>query len=114
MQRKPKAKAKTVAKPTRKAEKKTKAAKPANPYKIEKGIKIPDPVAGTSSGQPSRVTATLQLLENGDSFGIADTLDAMKASKIVRDFNARQRTSTQPRKFVTRKYREGIRVWRTE
>jgi hypothetical protein len=114
MQRKIKGAKKVAAKTARKVGKKDKAIKPANPYKIDKGVKIHDPIAGQSSGQPSRVTATLQLLEKGDSFGIADALEAMKASKIVRDFNARQRTSTQPRKFVTRKYREGIRVWRTE
>lgn len=84
-------------------------------YKIEKGIPVAKPATATSDGRPSKTSATMQAMAKGDSFLITGSLDALKAPKIVRDFNGRERRrGEKPRVFVTRKMSDGVRIWRAK
>ena len=83
-------------------------------YKIDKGIKLPKPAVSKVATAPSRVAQTLQALATGDSFLIKDELEALKASKVVRDFNGRERERANGRTFSTRRIGDGIRIWRVK
>ncbi len=82
-------------------------------FKIEDGIPIPEDIRGMRPGY-SRI---LRALEVGQSFFIAET-DLIEARKYQSRISAAGRTialrkSGAGRKFVTRKFDDGIRVWRT-
>lgn len=96
-----KGKAKTAAKPI---------APKINIYKLEKGIPLSEPFVGKSGGGPGRVSLTLSAMEKGDSFLIRDELEALKASKTLRDRNGRG----DGKNFTQRKVKNGWRVWRVE
>ena len=81
-------------------------------YKIEKGIKIPKASQGRSDGKPSKVALTMQTMKKGDSFLITTELEAMKASKVVRDRNAREGSGGGSKHFTSRRVEKGWRVWR--
>ena len=81
-------------------------------FKIESGIKIPPPRVGGSKGRVSRVVVTMRLLKKGESFLIADALDALRGGKLVRNFNARLRAEKKPQAFVSRQMGSGLRIWR--
>lgn len=81
-------------------------------YKIETGIKVPPVAVSRKPSSPSAVALTLQKLDRGDSFLIRDELAALKAIKIVRDFNTREHARKNGKQFVTRKVGLGARVWR--
>ena len=72
-------------------------------YKIEKGVPVPEVSHVTGNGEPSRVIETLKLLEKGDSFLIKDPLDALRAVKVVTDFNRRKRLKGDKMSFTTRR-----------
>lgn len=81
-------------------------------FKIDKGVKVPPPAAGRAGTAPSKVALTIAKLSKGDSFLIAGELEALKAVKVVRDFNGRERERKGGRALVTRKAGKGMRVWR--
>lgn len=83
-------------------------------YKIDKGIKLPKPSVSKVATTPSRAAQTMQALAAGESFAVKDELDAMKASKVVRDFNGRERERATGRQFATRRIATGIRIWRVK
>lgn len=81
-------------------------------YKIEKGIEIPPILRAGSNGKSSAVVATVQCLKRGESFLVKDPLDAVKASKALRDFMRRERSTDGKRAFISRKIGAGLRIWR--
>ena len=81
-------------------------------YKIDKGIKIPARAVSHKATAPSGAALTLQKLDRGDSFLIKDELAALKAIKVVRDFNTRERNRKSGKQFMTRKAGDGARIWR--
>lgn len=81
-------------------------------YKIDKGIKLPPVAVNHTPSTPSAAALTLAKLEKGDSFLIRDELAAMKAMKVVRDFQKRQRQRETGREFTSRKVGAGVRIWR--
>ena len=87
------------------------AVKAPKLYKIESGIVMPEPVVANGDGMPSRVFLTMKLLEVGQSFLIADELEAMKAARVVKDSNSRLKGE---KKFAMRKMKKGARVWRVK
>jgi hypothetical protein len=89
------------------------AAKKVQIYKLEKGVKIPEVAQSFGSGQPGKVSLTLHAMEVGHSFAIPSELEALKAIKIVMDFNGREKKRANGKKFATRRVKKGIRVWRT-
>ena len=82
-------------------------------YKLESGIKIP-PIIRTNGGENklSRVAATLQLMKKGESFLIKDPLEALKATKVMRDAMTREREIGGKRTYTSRKVGNGCRIWR--
>ena len=83
-------------------------------YKLENGIKIPEPVQPRGDGKPTKVAMTLSAMAPGQSFLIGDELLAMKASKVVMDRNGREKSKPDGRQFVTRRIKRGLRVWRVK
>jgi hypothetical protein len=83
-------------------------------YKIQKGIQIPAAVHKKSNGHPSKVALTMQAMEAGDSFLIADALEAIKAEKVVKDSNGREREKKSGRSFIMRRLPKGLRIWRVK
>ena len=83
-------------------------------YKIETGIKLPTIAVSHKATMPSRAALTMATLEKGESFLIKDELDALKATKVMRDFNTRERERKTGREFVQRKVGKGIRMWRVK
>lgn len=81
-------------------------------YKIERGIKVPPIAVNRTPSRPSAVALTIATLAKGDSFLIADEVAALKASKVIRDFNRQERERNGKRLLVTRKAGKGLRVWR--
>ena len=51
-------------------------------------------------------------LEKGESFLIKDELEALKAAKVLRDFQTRERERKGTREFASRKVGKGMRIWR--
>ena len=86
-----------------------------NPYRIETGIKIPPIVHRTSPTQTaSRALETMLALKKGNSFVVKDALDAIHATKVMRDFLARERRRNGARLFTSRKVGAGVRIWRVK
>jgi hypothetical protein len=82
-------------------------------YKIDTGIKVPKPSRPKLATSISRAAATMQKLAAGESFLVADPLDAMKAEKSMRDMNGSERTKRKGRHFASRRLEKGLRIWRT-
>ena len=92
------------------AKKSTAAPKP---YKVEKGMRMPEEGEfGGGVGQPSRVGATLAVMEKGESFLLRDELEALKASKIMRDKGRRDKAAGRTLEFAMRRVKNGWRIWR--
>lgn len=83
-------------------------------YKIEKGIKIPKPAVGVTNNQPSKAALTMRDMKKGESFLVSDPLDSLRADKVVRDHNTRERARGGSRQFTTRRSEKGLRIWRTK
>ena len=83
-------------------------------YKIEKGVKIPAATHAGSSGAASAIAATMQIMKRGECFLVREPHHAIKASKVMRDFSARERKSKGKRAFVSRKLDIGVRIWRVK
>ncbi len=56
----------------------------------------------------------MQAMEAGDSFLIADALEAIKAEKVVKDSNGREREKKSGRSFIMRRLPKGLRIWRVK
>ena len=84
------------------------------PYKIDKGVAIPEVAVSTIASEPSRAAITLQMMEVKDSFLVKDELEAIKTGKVVVDYNSRQRKNGSGKAFTTRKIKTGVRVWRVK
>jgi hypothetical protein len=84
------------------------------PYKIEKGIKVPPPARAISNGKSSRAALTMSKLEKGQSFLIKEIVEAMLAEKKMRDFMRRERERGGKRAFVSRRVGGGVRIWRVK
>ena len=82
-------------------------------YKIEKGIKVPAPATSHKATAPSRAALTMRAWKKGESFLIADELEAVKAQKEMRDFVAQERARKSGAAYVQRKAGVGVRIWRT-
>jgi len=48
----------------------------------------------------------------GHSFFVRDPLDAMKATKAMRDYHGAHRADARPKHFTSRKEKDGVRIWR--
>lgn len=94
--------------------KKTSISKPAKPYKIDQGVKIPEPVVRSGNGQASRAIATANLMKVGDSFLVKDGLEALQTSKKLRDLMHRTRQNGGTKTFTQRTVKGGTRFWRTK
>jgi hypothetical protein len=81
-------------------------------YKIDKGIKLTPVAVSHRATLPSAAALTLAKLDKGDSFLIRDELAALKASKVLRDFQKRERARKGSRAFTSRKVGTGTRIWR--
>ena len=82
------------------------------PYRIEHGIKIPPVTQPKASQLVSRAVATMNLLKKGESFLVKDPIEAMHASKQMRDLLRRERERSGNRQFTLRKTGAGVRFWR--
>lgn len=82
-------------------------------YKIERGLKVPPILVNRRPSPPSAAALTIAQLQKGESFLIANELEAMKAMKVVRDFSTSERARGGKRQLTTRKVGKGLRVWRT-
>ena len=82
------------------------------PYKIEKGIKVPKAAKTGTDKNLSRVGVTLPLLKKGASFLVKEPLEAMRAEKKMRDKNAREREVGSGKVFTSRRVNGGVRIWR--
>lgn len=56
----------------------------------------------------------MQAMVKGDSFQVKDALEGVRAEKVVRDRNRRERMSGGGRKYVARRIGSGYRVWRVK
>lgn len=83
-------------------------------YKIEPGIKVPAPANRPGNGHSSMATATMAIMKAGDSFLVRDVLDGVRAEKNMRDLMSRERKAGGKRKFVARRVKLGVRIWRTQ
>jgi hypothetical protein len=81
------------------------------PYKIEKGIKLPEAAQAVSDGTASRASATMSALLKGESFLIKDALEGLRAEKQMRDKNARERRRGSGKVFASRRLEAGVRIW---
>ena len=84
------------------------------PYKIESGLKVPPISVNRQPSQPSAAAMTIAMLGKGQSFQIADELEAMKARKVLLDFTASEKTRKGTREFTARKVGGGVRIWRVK
>ena len=82
------------------------------PYKIEKGVKLPPPSRSKSASEISRAAVTMQTLEVGESFLVAEPLEAVKAEKSMREMNASARHRNDRHRFASRRLPRGLRIWR--
>lgn len=83
-------------------------------YKIDKGIKLPAISVSHKATAPSPVALTIAKLEKGDSFLVREELAALKAGKVLRDFQQRERARKGTRQFTARKSGSGVRIWRVK
>ena len=81
-------------------------------YRIDKGIKVAAIGVSHKATKPSAVALTMHKLAKGESFLIKDELAALKASKVMRDFQKRERIRKGTRGFTSRKVSTGLRIWR--
>jgi len=94
--------------------KKNAIIKPAKPYKIDSGIKLPEPAKNGGLGQAGRAVATANLMKVGDSFLVKDPYEATRAAKNIRDLMHRQRATGGAKSFTQRMVKGGIRFWRVK
>lgn len=83
-------------------------------YKIEAGIKVSAVAVSHKASVPSVAAMTMAVLEKGDSFLVKDELEALKAAKVMRDMQARERDRNGTREFTARKVGKGVRIWRVK
>lgn len=81
-------------------------------YKIEKGIKLPAVAVSRKATVPSPAALAVGKLDKGESFLVKDELEALKAAKVLRDFQKRERERKGTREFASRKVGKGMRIWR--
>ena len=82
-------------------------------YKIEKGIKVAAVGVSRKATMPSAAALTMSKLAKGESFLIRDELAALKAQKVVKDYNARERIK-HGKAFIARRVGSGLRIWRAK
>ena len=82
------------------------------PYRIERGIKMPPVTQPKASQLVSRAVVTLNQLKKSESFLVKDPVEAMHASKQMRDLLRRGRERKGTRHFASRKAGAGLRIWR--
>jgi hypothetical protein len=82
------------------------------PYKLEKGIKLPPPARPKIASEISRAAYTMQMMKAGESFAVADAVEAMKAEKSMRDMNGAERKRGSGKQFAARRTKRGLRIWR--
>ena len=83
-------------------------------FKIEKEIKVPAIEQSHEPTMPSAVALTLVNLTKGDSFLVKGELEEMKASKVVYSANKRERVRKSGKEFLTRRVKNGLRIWRVK
>jgi hypothetical protein len=81
-------------------------------YRIDHGVRLPEPQHRSGPTTASKAALTMQQLDPGDSFLIKDFADAIAAQKCMRDFNRRERARTGGRQFASRRVKNGVRIWR--
>lgn len=81
-------------------------------YKIEKGIKLPPVAVNHEANMPTGAALTIAKLEKGDSFLVSNELEALKATRVLRGFQKRERARKGGREFTSRKVGAGVRIWR--
>jgi hypothetical protein len=81
-------------------------------YKIEKGIKVAAVGMSRKATVPSAAAQTMSKLAKGESFLIRDELAALKAQKVVKDYNGRERAKRDGKAYVARRVGMGLRIWR--
>lgn len=82
------------------------------PYKIEKGMKLPPPSRPQVASEISRAAFTMRLMKPGESFAVANDVEAMKAEKSMRDMNGAERKRGSGKQFAARRIKRGVRIWR--
>jgi hypothetical protein len=82
-------------------------------YRIEHGKKVPPISRPAPTNTMSRAAATMNELKKGDSFLVKDPIDAIRAAKVMRDLQRRERERSGTRLFTSRKIADGVRIWRT-
>ncbi len=80
-------------------------------YKIESGLKVPPPAVRPGTGV-SLAVVTMGQMKVGDSFLVRDPMDGVRAEKQMRDLMSRERSGDGKRKFVSRRLKLGVRIWR--
>lgn len=71
------------------------------------------PPAKVRGASVSKAMETLKLLQAGESFLVRDVEDAVRATKSMRDYNARERRKGTKIAFASRRMKQGLRIWRT-
>ncbi len=83
-------------------------------YRIDHNKKIPPIKNQNGDGKAGKARQTMELLGVGDSFFVRDPLDAVRATKTMRDYHGAHRDTPRPKKFTSRKEKEGVRIWRVK
>jgi hypothetical protein len=83
-------------------------------YRIDKNKKIPPVKTEQGDGKAGRARATMEMLVVGDSFFVREPLDAVKATKAMRDYHGTHRDAPRPKRFTSRKEKDGVRIWRVK
>lgn len=81
-------------------------------YRIDTNKKIPPIAPSSGDGQASKARETMEKLGVGHSFFVRDPLDAVKATKTMRDYHGEHRDDPKPKHFTSRKEKDGVRIWR--
>lgn len=83
-------------------------------YRIETNRKIPPFKPERGDGKAGKARATMDMLGVGHSFFVRDPLDAVKATKAMRDYHGTHRDERKPKHFTSRKEKGGVRIWRVK
>lgn len=81
-------------------------------YRIEQGVRLVAVTAQRKATAPSLAALIMTALEKGESFAVRDELEAIRAGKVMRDPNRRERARRGKREFVSSKAGAGVRIWR--
>lgn len=81
-------------------------------YRIDTNKKIPPVKLNNGDGSLTKARATMDKLGVGHSFFVRDPLEALKATKTMRDYHGDHRNDSKPKHFTSRKEKSGVRIWR--